>query len=239
VSQRAAIILQARMGSRRLPGKSLKDVAGRSLLGQCIFRLSASRLPIIVATTERPEDDALEHEATRLGASIYRGASDDVLGRFVAAANAAHVERVIRATADNPAVDYESVTRSLDILDRAHADHVIEAGLPMGAAVEAVTVEALERAAALTTDREDREHVTPFIRRDARFGAIRAIAPPSHRRTDVRLTVDTADDLEYLRAVLTPFAGAVTPPPFVEVLAVADRLWPAHRAGLVLREAGA
>jgi spore coat polysaccharide biosynthesis protein SpsF len=239
VSDRAAVIVQARMGSRRLPGKSLVDVAGRSLLGQCIWRLRASAVPIVVATTHASEDDAIEHEATRLGALVYRGSVHDVLGRFIDAARAAKVTRVVRATADNPAVDFSSVGRSLDILDRTHADHVIEAGLPYGTAVEAMSLDALERAAELTTDREDREHVTPFIRRDARFTAIRAIAPPSHRRSAVRLTVDTADDLDFLRAVLTPFSGAVTPPPFVDVLRVADRLWPAHRAGLALREAGA
>lgn len=237
MTARTAIIVQARMGSRRLPAKSLADLHGRSLLGQCLWRLAGTGLPVIVATTDQAEDDAIAAEAARAGAGVHRGPADDVLARYVGAAEAAGVAYVVRATADNPAVDADGADRMLEILRRTHADHVIECGLPYGAAVEAVTTEALVCAAALTTDPYDREHVTPFIRRDRRFTAIRAIAAPSIRRPDLRLTVDTSEDLEFMRAVLQPFAGRVRPAALVEIIGVAERLWP-ERAD-ALRELGA
>lgn len=236
---RTVIIVQARMGSRRLPGKSLADLDGRSLLGHCICRLAATGLPVVVATTDQPEDDAIVGEAARYGAGLFRGAADDVLARYVGAADASGATYVVRATADNPAVDPGAAERALEVLRRTHADHVIECGLPVGAAVEATTTEALSRAAALTAAPHDREHVTPFIRCDRRFTAIRAIAAPAIRRPDLRLTVDTIDDLEFMRAVLQPFAGRVRPASLVEIISVAERLWPARHATGSLKEVGA
>jgi spore coat polysaccharide biosynthesis protein SpsF len=107
----------------------------------------------------------------------------------------------VRATADNPFVDADSVRRVLDLLRRVQADHVVEHGLPVGAAVEAVTVAALRKADSLITDPYDREHVTSFVRRDSRFRALRAMAPLAVRRPGLRLTVDTSDDLEFARAI--------------------------------------
>lgn len=222
---RTTVIVQARMGSRRLPAKSLAVLNGRSLLAQCVWRLAATGLPVMVATTDQPEDDAIVDEAVRSGAGVYRGPADDVLARYVGAAESCGAAYVIRATADNPAVDGDSAGRALAVLRRTHADHVIECGLPFGAAVEAVTTDALVRAAALATEPYDREHVTPFIRRDRRFTAIRAIAAPVIRRPELRFTVDTREDLEFMRAVLQPFAGRVRPAALVEIIGVAEQLW--------------
>ena len=230
---RTVVVLQARMGSRRLPAKSLADIHGRSLLGHCVWRLAATGLPVVVATTDQPEDDAIVAEAARVGAGVYRGAADDVLARYVGAAQASAATYVIRATADNPAVDADSAERTLEILRRTHADHVIECGLPYGAAIEAIKADALARAAALAADVSDREHVTPFIRRDRRFTAIRAIAAPAVRRPDLRLTVDTSEDLQFMRAVLQPFAGRTRPAALVEIINVAERLWPERTDPLV------
>jgi spore coat polysaccharide biosynthesis protein SpsF len=235
---RTVIVLQARMGSRRLPAKSLADINGRSLVAQCTWRLAATGLPVVVATTDQPEDDAIVAEAARAGAASYRGPADDVLARYAGAAEAFGATYVIRATGDNPAVDADSVERTLEILRRTHADHVIECGLPYGAAVEAMTAESLVRAAALATDPHDREHVTPFIRRDRRFTAIRAIAAPVVRRPELRLTVDTIEDLEFMRAVLQPFAGRTWPAALVEIIGVAERLWP-ERADAFVKQVGA
>jgi spore coat polysaccharide biosynthesis protein SpsF len=239
MTPRAVVIVQARMGSRRLPGKSLADISGRSLLAHAVLRLRTSGLPVVVATTDRDEDDVIAVESTRCGAAVYRGSADDVLARYVGAAEQTDATWVVRATADNPAVDAEGVSRVVDVITRTGADHVSEAGLPAGAAVEAVSLDALRRAAELASDAPDREHVTTFVRRDPRFTLIRAIAPADRRRAGLSLTVDTADDLDFMRAVLQPFSGCTTPPPFLEVLGVADRLWPARSTRLMLREVGA
>jgi spore coat polysaccharide biosynthesis protein SpsF len=217
---RAVVILQARMGSRRLPGKTLMDLSGRTLLEHCVRRLEGAGLPLVVATTRRPEDDAIVREAGRLGASVFRGETDDVLARYVAAAQAVDATLVVRATADNPLVDGRGVGRALALLDNVGADHVVEFGLPIGAAVEAVRVEALERAWTLIADPYDREHVTSFIRRDGRFQSLRAMAPRALRRPGLRLTVDTQTDYDFVRDVLSSCDADF--PVLEEIIRVAD-----------------
>lgn len=222
----AAIVLQARMGSTRLPGKVLAPIAGRSVLAHCIERLRVrSRLPVVVATTELPDDDRVVVEAARLGAAVVRGASDDVLARYVKVAETLGLTHIIRATADNPAVDMDAPRRTLDILLRSGADHVVEFGLPHGAAVEAVTTAALVRAADMATEPADREHVTPLIRRDKRFFALPALAPGAVRRPQIRLTVDTAADLAFMRRVFA-LAGATPgdPAPLAVLISAAARV---------------
>jgi glutamate-1-semialdehyde 2,1-aminomutase/spore coat polysaccharide biosynthesis protein SpsF len=147
-----------------------------------------------------------------------------VLGRYASAAQAFDVSTVIRATADNPAVDIDAPARCLEVLFRSRVDHVTECGLPIGAAVEAVTTDALLRASALASDAGDREHVTPLIRRGRPFAALRAIAPTHVRHAALRLTVDTAADLEFMRAVLRPFAGLETPPALAAIIQVAEQV---------------
>jgi spore coat polysaccharide biosynthesis protein SpsF len=124
-----------------------------------------------------------------------------VLGRFIGAASAYGFTEIVRATADNPFVDMGAARRASEARQRASADHAIECGLPIGAAVEAVSLEALLRARDLATDPYDREHVTSLVRRDPRFRALRAVAPGLLRRGGLRLTVDTQDDLDVAREV--------------------------------------
>lgn len=198
---RPAIVLQARMGSTRLPGKVLASIDGRPLVAHCIARLSRSGLPVIVATTDRPDDDELCGAVSALGAPIVRGPGDDVLARYVLAAESFGLTHVIRATADNPAVDPDAPRRVLDLLLRTGVSYVSEYGLPLGAAVEACTADALALAHAVSTDPYDREHVTPFLRRDSRIVSIEALAPAALRRPDIRLTVDRPDDLALVRDI--------------------------------------
>ncbi len=225
MSLRAAIVLQARMGSSRLPGKSLAPIAGRTLLARVVERLRMrADLPVVLATTTLLEDDLLCEEAERLDIAVLRGSADDVLGRFAFAASVLGVSAIVRATADNPAVDLDSPYRTLEILQRSGADYVVDYGLPLGGTVEAMAVPALVRAAALATDAYDREHVTPFIRRDARSRAVDSLAPTALRRPDLRFTVDTADDLDYMRRVYQEVGVSAAPAPLDVFIAAADRL---------------
>jgi spore coat polysaccharide biosynthesis protein SpsF len=226
--ERTGIILQARLGSRRLPGKVLAPIGGRTILDHCVARLTASGLPIVVATTELAEDDAVERAAQRLGVQIFRGPEHDVLARFIGAAHAFAFTEIIRATADNPLVDQGAVPRTVVFRQRVGADHVIECGLPVGTAVEAVSLDALERAAALATDPYDREHVTSFIRRDTRFRALRAVAPGDVRRPGLRLTVDTPEDLEFIREVYASLDCGRQLPALTAVIRAADALLVRH-----------
>jgi spore coat polysaccharide biosynthesis protein SpsF len=217
-----AIVLQARMGSTRLPGKVLATIGAWTLLEHAVRRLAQSGHPVIVATTTNSADDLVAEAAGRLGTGVFRGDETDVLARYLGAAQVFGLTRIIRATADNPFVDGDGVRRTLRFLEHAAADHVIECGLPVGTAVEAVTVEALDRAAALVTDPYDREHVTSFVRRDSRFKALRAVAPGGLRRPGLRLTVDTSDDLEFIRQVHADVGEGDGLPALAVVIAAAD-----------------
>jgi spore coat polysaccharide biosynthesis protein SpsF len=214
------------MGSTRLPGKALADLAGRPILEHCVERLGAtSGLPVVLATTTRSDDDCLEQHGERLGIAVVRGPDLDVLGRFALVVSTLRLSVVIRATADNPAVDLDAPRRTLERLVRTGADHVVESGLPSGAAVEAVSADALLRAADLAIDSYDREHVTPFVRRDSRFLAVEAAAPERLTRPALRLTVDTEEDLQFMRRLFAlAEAGAQRPVPLERLIDAADRL---------------
>ena len=224
--ENAAIVLQARMGSRRLPGKTLALVAGRTVLEHCIERLQArSGMRVVLATTSRGEDDRVAEEGRRLGVCVMRGADVDVLGRYVMVASALSLTDIVRATADNPAVDMDAPRRVLELRRRTGADHVTERGLPHGAAVEAVSAAALFRSAALTDNPMDREHVTSFLQRDPRFVALRFPAPVEVRRPALRLTIDTAEDLAFVRMVVEHAeVDSSRPVPLALLIAAVERL---------------
>jgi spore coat polysaccharide biosynthesis protein SpsF len=219
----ALVILQARMGSSRLPGKVLAPLGGRTVLAQCIERLVAARVgEVVVATTTRPEDEAIVAEAGRAGVAVVRGPVDDVLGRFVAAAEPWTGPYVVRATADNPLVDVECASRLLRLLD-VGADYAVEEGLPIGGAVEAMRTEILREAGELACSAYDREHVTPFIRQSADRYAVRCVpAPIELRRPSLRVTIDTRQDLQYVRSLVDE-AGDEPLIPLGTVIALADR----------------
>jgi spore coat polysaccharide biosynthesis protein SpsF len=208
----AGIILQARYGSSRLRGKALARVGSRTILEHCLRRLARTAVArVVLATTTQPEDDALEAVARRLGVPVYRGDRDDVLKRFADAARAFDLDPVLRATADNPAVDIDCPGRVIAALRQTGADYIREEGLPLGASVEGMTAEALQRAARLATDPYDREHVTPFIlkRRDL-FRVTCVEAPAPLHQPSLRLTVDTGEDLGWV-AELFARAGSDDP----------------------------
>jgi spore coat polysaccharide biosynthesis protein SpsF len=198
---RAGIILQARFNSSRLPGKALATIGEWSVLEHCLRRLMfAGVAPVVLATTERPEDDRLAAVARSLGAGVFRGDTTDVLSRYLNAAGEFDFDVIIRATGDNPGVDIQAPGRLLAAMRTANADYACEDGLPYGAAVEAVTREALTRAGREAYHTDDREHVTMYVRRNTEiFRVLRVPAPAPLNRPDVRVTVDTAADLEHVR----------------------------------------
>ena len=222
----AVIILQARMGSTRLPGKAMASIGARSLIGHCLARLRISgAAPVLLATTISQEDDVLVATAAKYGVAAFRGPADDVLSRFVLAAQSVGARFVIRATGDNPAVDMDGPDRVLAALRSTNADHVIEEGLPYGGAVEGVTVDALMRASALASNSADREHVTPWIRRDPdRFTALRIASPPGLRHPEIRVTVDTNDDLMFMRSVAVHMNNWFNEPELRRIVMVASSL---------------
>ena len=220
----AVIILQARMGSKRLPGKSLAQIGARRLVSHCLARLLVgSAAQVMLATTNEPEDDPLADAAAAYCVPVFRGPVDDVLQRYALAASSVNARYVVRATADNPLTDVEGPERLLRALRESGADYVIEEELPYGGAVEAMTADALHRAAVLATDPGDREHVTPLIRRDhERFSALAIKAPAALRRPDIRVTVDTIEDLQLMRGLSARMNNWVAVPDLAQAIRVLD-----------------
>jgi spore coat polysaccharide biosynthesis protein SpsF len=220
----AVIILQARMASSRLPGKVLEPIGARSLLAHCILRLRLeSAAPVLLATTTNPEDTCLVEVAANLGVESFRGSEHNVLQRFVQAARHVGARYVVRATADNPAVDIGAPERLLRLLRTTGAEYVAEDGLPYGGACEGVTTAALERALALATDPSDMEHVTPLIRRDrVNFTPHTVAAPTFLRRSEVRVTVDTPQDLWFMREIAARLDNWDAEPSLAQIIRVID-----------------
>lgn len=202
---RIVAIVQARMGSARLPGKMLADIGGRPALAHVLARAAAITPldDLILAIPESPEDDPLERVGEGCSARVIRGDRDDVLSRYRAAAAASAADAVIRVTGDcpllDPAVASLVVRRFLDG-DVDYVSNTQPPTFPDGYDTEVLSVHALESAWREATDRFEREHVTPFIwRRRDRFRAANVVAAID--RSLVRLTLDTAHDLERIRRI--------------------------------------
>ena len=180
--------------------------------------------PVVVATSTGLDDDPVAALAGRWGAQVCRGPLDDVLGRFALVMEAWCGPYVIRATADNPAVDVEGPARVLQHLD-AGADYVAETGLPVGGAVEGVRTDVLLEAARVATSAYDREHVTPFVKSHPEEYRVEFPAAPSALcRPDLRFTVDTPDELAYVRALFALASAPGANPDLATLIAAADRL---------------
>lgn len=200
-------IVQARTGSSRLPGKVIAPVCGRPLLEHLLKRVATSQwlTELVVATTTLGSDDCVAALADDLGMLPYRGSETDVLDRYYQAASARGADIIVRLTGDNPLVDGTFVDRCVDSFLRFvpspdYLDTSSSKTYPIGLSVEVLGMGALEAAWRETQDPEDREHVTRFIReRGGRF-RLRHLAA-TRNDSDLRWTVDTAEDLEQVRRI--------------------------------------
>jgi spore coat polysaccharide biosynthesis protein SpsF (cytidylyltransferase family) len=198
-------VVQARMTSTRLPGKVLATIHGESLLALMLGRLAGARslVAIVVATSDRPEDDSIEVAATGLGVRVHRGPLEDVLGRFVGATRG-YDGAVVRLTADCPFVDAELVDEIVDRLARCpevrYVHNVWPRTYPDGLDVEALAPGVIEEVDIAATCMADREHVTTFLRRHPdRWAQVALEHDPV--LGDVDWSVDTAEDLAFVRAL--------------------------------------
>jgi spore coat polysaccharide biosynthesis protein SpsF (cytidylyltransferase family) len=203
----AVAIVQARMSSTRLPGKSLADVDGEPMLALLLGRLrhAVEIDRIVVATSTDAIDGAIVEVAGELGCETYRGPRDDVLGRFLGAA-AKTDGALARVTADCPLVDPAVVDEAIRLFHRtpecAYASNVEPRTYPDGLDVEVVSAEVLAELERTVTSAHDREHVTAAIRRDlARYRTASLVCGDD--LGDLRWTVDTHEDLLFVREVVT------------------------------------
>ncbi len=202
-------IVQARMTSERLPGKVLMTVLEKPLLEYQIERLKRVKLinELVIATTENKTDDPIVGLCSRLSISFFRGSEHDVLSRYYDAAVQYGADVVTRITSDCPLIDPAVIDQSIQFfLDHRHQlDYVSNVGpgyYPRGMDCEVFSFRALKEAFQEATEAYDREHVTPFIaHRPQRFksGGVPHPIDLSHHRW----TVDTPDDFELIRRILT------------------------------------
>lgn len=197
-------VVQARMSSSRLPGKVLAPVLGRPLLAFELERAARARLDaLVVATSDEAADDPVAALAEREGLRCFRGSLGDVLDRFYRAAAPMHPEHVVRLTADCPLIDPAVVDRVVRVHLEGGYDYTsntLRRTFPHGEDTEVMRFPALERAWREATSAYDREHVTPYLYRNAerfRLGSVEA----QEDRSQLRWTVDYAEDLEFVRAV--------------------------------------
>jgi spore coat polysaccharide biosynthesis protein SpsF len=199
---KATVIVQARMGSSRFPGKILQNLGGTPLLAWLVHRCAASDMvaEMVVATTTDRADDRTEELADRLGARCFRGHPTDVLARVAAAADAVGATTVARVSGDSPFLDRTPIDAVVEAFVTCGADLVQnhrEAGWPVGTAVEVLSRETLELIAASATEPGHREHVTLYAYESGDAIDTAYVAPSAEvAAPDLRLCVDTREDLE-------------------------------------------
>lgn len=200
-------IIQARMGSTRLPHKTMAELAGKPLLWHIIERLKTSKEinDIVVATSNSSKDDVIANFCKKHNIKIFRGDEKDVLNRIYLAAKQIKADIVARICADNPFLDIESLDGMIAVLIKQNLDYssnVYEKGAPHGTVSEVMTFSALEKLEKEAKDPASREHVTVFIRNNPqRFKTENYEVKPQIQRTDISFEINTAEDLEKVRKI--------------------------------------
>jgi spore coat polysaccharide biosynthesis protein SpsF (cytidylyltransferase family) len=200
---RTIAVVQARMGSTRLPGKVLMDIAGRPMVEHVLERAAAipGVAEAVLATSTNPEDDALAERCRAW--RVHRGPAEDVLTRFAGAARAARAEAVVRITADCPLLCPEIsglVVARLHAGGCDYASNVVRRTYPRGLDTEALPMAVLERAEREATAQRDREHVTIFVWSQPQRFRVAGVEDAVDRST-WRWTVDTQPDLDLARVL--------------------------------------
>jgi len=204
-------IIQARMGSERLPGKVLLDIEGQTMLERVVRRIQNAKSidGVVVATTDRAVDDVIARDAERLGAPVTRGSEDDVLDRFRQAAMESGAATIVRVSADSPLVDAEVTDMVVDAFlstDVDYASNKLGASFPLGLDVEVFSRDALERTWNEAKKTYERSHVTVrMYGPDSSMRLLPVTTTPD--RHDWRWTVDTPADLEFARQVFRLMGG--------------------------------
>lgn len=207
-------ITQARSGSTRLPGKVLKTINGKSLLGHHIDRVKESQYIDIdqhlIATTDAQHDDAIAQLANQLGLPYYRGSEKDVLDRFYQAAKQYQPQNVIRLTGDCPLIHWQLIDQLIMEFEQRDLDYGTNAlnnTFPDGLDAEVMTFQALEKAWQEATQPADREHVTPYIWRNSNLQNGRLfqgfeLKSDEPAYADLRITVDEPVDFEVIEHLI-------------------------------------
>jgi glutamate-1-semialdehyde aminotransferase/spore coat polysaccharide biosynthesis protein SpsF (cytidylyltransferase family)/predicted dehydrogenase len=204
-------VIQARMGSTRLPGKSMAEIEKRPMLWHVVHRAKQATLVdrVVVATSTAPADDVIEKMCREIGVTCYRGSESDVLDRYYAAARGEKASQVVRITADCPLIDpvvIDRVVRRFQAGDLDYASNAMVRTYPDGLDTEIFSFSALERAWHEATKSSEREHVTPYLR-SKKFRIANVENTVELAQLSCRWTVDEQEDLDFVRAVYEAMRG--------------------------------
>ncbi|MBI4356174.1 MAG: hypothetical protein HY597_06990, partial [Candidatus Omnitrophica bacterium] len=201
-TRKVVAILQARVGSTRLPGKVLADICGQPMLWHQMQRIKLARRidELVLATTAQPEDQPLAALAKTAGIPVFLGSSEDVLDRYYQAATKHAAELIVRLTGDCPLIDPTVIDTVVEYA-QTHAVDYVGTGwdFPDGLDVEVFTMEALERAWREAAKPSEREHVALYMNSTGRFRTHRLSA--GRDLAAHRWVVDEPDDLEAIRRI--------------------------------------
>jgi spore coat polysaccharide biosynthesis protein SpsF (cytidylyltransferase family) len=207
------VVVQARTGSERLPGKVLEPIAGQPMLRLVLRRVMRARTvdKVVLATTTRPGDDGLVPIAASLGLPTWRGSEEDVLRRYLDAATAHQLDVVVRVTADCPLIDPTVVDLVVSHflaqpVQPDYASNTWPRSVPTGLDAEVFTLAALRRADTAAKAGREREHVTLHFKEHPEIYRLSPVTVTT-RGLGERWTVDEAADLEFVRAVYRSFPG--------------------------------
>lgn len=194
------IVIQARMGSTRLPGKIMKKIGNYTLLEHIINRVQTVKVPnkIVIATSDRIEDDYVEEFCLQKGIVCFRGSESNVLERYYMAAKQYSFQHIVRLTGDNPYTDVEELDNLINLHINSQNDFTESfSNLPIGVGAEVFSYSALEQDYFNATLPHHFEHVDEYILENLsefKAGILEVIE--KKKRPDIRLTVDTQEDYD-------------------------------------------
>ncbi len=200
---KTVIIIQARMSSTRLPGKSLMEIEGKPLIWHVVERAKHSKEAdlVLLATTDDKSDESLYEFAKKSGIQCFRGNLEDVLDRYYRAAKSVKADTVVRITGDSPLIDPSLIDEAIRIFKTGHYDYVSNGQKPWmdGFDVEVFGFAALEKAWENATLASEREHVTPYIKNSGKFKVFYMKNDPWF--AGLQCSVDRPNDLEFVRRI--------------------------------------
>lgn len=202
-------LVQARVGSTRLPGKILKEICGKTILHHEIDRLKKCKEidEIVIATTDKKDDDKIVNEAKKLSVKYFRGSENDVLSRFYYSAKENNADIIVRVTSDCPCIDFEILDKMLiyfkDKYKEKQIDYLsntINRTYPRGYDIEIFTFSALEKSYINAEKEYEREHVTPYIY-DKTNNFLKLSFENKDDYSEYRVTLDTIEDFIVIKNI--------------------------------------
>tara|TARA_B100000902_G_scaffold398969_1_gene467743 strand:+ start:2201 stop:2941 length:741 start_codon:yes stop_codon:yes gene_type:complete len=229
MSYEFAIFVQARMSSSRTPGKVLADINGKQMLVRQIQRLKNkfSNTPVICVTSDDADDDSI-HEVCKINHfDCFRGSLNNVLDRFIEAAEHYRIKNIIRVGGDDPLIDVNACEAVIDGYNNSLADFVFTShikGWPFGSACELISLSALKQISKKTVSALYLEHIIPWFHHYPNEFKIKKInAPKEIYRPDYYFSVDYQEDLELIRNIFTELEPLGDYFQFIDVINLCDR----------------